>query len=70
MTQSKIDLKMGELVRQHGDIEVVVYRDGQGNRLGGYRLSDVPVRNTADYKEILRILKNGAPRYITVHIKK
>ena len=69
MTQSKIETKMNELLREHGDIDLVVYHNCATNDVvGKYKMSNIPVRNTADFKEVERILKEGAPRHIKVKI--
>ena len=69
MTQSKIETKMNELLREHGDIDLVVYHNRATNDVvGKYKMSNIPVRNTADFKEVERILKEGAPRHIKVKI--
>lgn len=67
MTQSKIETKMNELLRQHGDIDVVVYHDRRtGKEVGRWKMSNIPIRNTADFRELERILKEGAPRHIKI----
>ena len=67
MTQSKIETKMNELLREHGDIDLVVYHNRATNDVvGKYKMSNIPVRNTADFKEVERIIKEGAPRHIKV----
>lgn len=71
MTQSKIETKMNELLRQHGDIDVVVYHDRRtGKEVGRWKMSNIPIRNTADFRELERILKEGAPRHIKVDTNK
>lgn len=69
MTQSKIETKMNELLRQHGDIDLVVYYDRKtGNEIGRWKMSNVPIKNTADFREVERILKEGAPRHIKIDV--
>lgn len=69
MTQSKIETKMNELLRQHGDIDLVVYHDRKtGAEVGRWRLSNIPVKNTADFREVERIIKEGAPRHLKIDI--
>ena len=69
MTQSKIETKMNELLHQHGDIDLVVYHDRKtGNEVGRWKMSNVPIKNTADFREVERILKEGAPRHIKIDV--
>lgn len=67
MTQSKINAKRQELINKHGNIDIIVYIDYATHiELGRLKLSNIPLRNTADYNEVERILKEGAPRRIKV----
>lgn len=70
MTKSKIETKMNELLRQHGDIDLVVYNDRKtGEEVGRWKLSNIPIKNTADFREVERILKEGAPRHIKIDVQ-
>ena len=69
MTPTKIERKMNELLRQHGDIDLIVYHDRKsGKEVGKYKMSNVPVRNSADFKEVERIIKEGPPRHIKIDV--
>ena len=70
MTQTKIENKMNELLRQHGDIDLVVYHNRKtGAEVGRWKLSNIPIKNTADFREVERILKEGAPRHIKIDVQ-
>lgn len=63
MTQSKIEKLRKELIEKNGDRALIHIVDKKTNAvIVTLRISNIIIRNNADFKEVERILKEGNPR--------
>ena len=59
-TQTRVDWENGDIVL------IKAFSKATRKLVGEGKLSTIKIKNTADYKEILRIIKEGRPREIMV----
>ena len=63
MTQSKIERKRAELIEKYGDRDLIYLVDEKtGKRVYTLSVSNIIIRNTADLKEVERIINSGTTR--------
>ena len=67
MTKSKIERIRQELLAQYGDIALVRLFSKKSKQLvKEYTLANVGINNTADMKEVQKIIREGRPRTYSV----
>ena len=67
MTKTKIERIRKELIEKHGDMELLkVFSKATRALVATVKLSTAKIMNTADMKEIQRIIKEGHPRQLMV----
>ncbi len=63
MTQSKIERLRKELIEKHGDRDLIYLVDERTrNRVFTLTISNIIIKNSADLKEVERIIKSGTTR--------
>lgn len=63
MTQSKIERLRKELIEKHGDRDLIYLVDERtGKRVFTLTISNIIIKNSADLKEVERIIKSGTTR--------
>lgn len=71
MTKSKLDRLRAKLIEKHGDRTLVIIIDrATNNEVFHVKLSNVNINNTAELKEVERILMEKEPRRRRVSIPK
>lgn len=71
MTQSKIERLRKELIEKHGDRDLIYLVDERsGKRVFTLTISNIIIKNSADLKEVERIIKSGTTRTRRVPLPK
>ena len=67
MTKSKIERIRQELLEQYGDIVIMrLYSRKDKSLLKEVMLTEITLRNTADVKDLLKLIKEKKPRSLVV----
>ena len=67
MTKSKIERIRQELLEQYGDIVIMrLYSRKDKSLLKEVMLTEITLRNTADVKDLLKLIKERKPRSLVV----
>jgi len=67
MTQTKIERLRNEMIAEHGDVTLLkcISKETR-NVVSTVTLSNASIKNTADMKEVQKIVKSGKPREVFV----
>ena len=67
MTQTKIERLRNEMIAEHGDVTLLKCINRETHAvMSTVTLSKASIKNTADMKEVQKIVKSGNPREVYV----